>query len=106
MNILDLLILLPIAFFAYRGFKNGLIREVLGIAGIVLGVFLAFRYMDEAGVYIQLFFGEHVEYVPFVADFIIFIGSLVVVTGLALMPKKLFVAIQLHFMNRATGLVF
>src|SRR5690625_7700146 len=59
MNILDLLILLPIAFFAYRGFKNGLIREVLGIVGIVLGVFLAFRYMDEAGAYIQPFFGEY-----------------------------------------------
>ncbi|HLR30869.1 MAG TPA: CvpA family protein, partial [Fodinibius sp.] len=95
MNILDLLILLPIAFFAYRGFKNGLIREVLGIVGIVLGVFLAFRYMDEAGAYIQPFFGEYVEYVPFVAAFIIFIGTLVVVNVLALMTKKVLDAIQL-----------
>lgn len=106
MNILDLLILLPIAFFAYRGFKNGLIKEVLSIAGIVLGVFLTFRYMDEAGASIQPFFGNDAAYVPFMAAFIIFIGTLIAVNIVAVVARKVLETIRLNFLNRATGLAF
>lgn len=106
MNTLDLLIILPIAFFAYRGFVNGFVKEVLGIIGIVLGVFLTFRYMDEAGAYIQPFFENNTVYVPFVAAFFIFIGTLIAVNILASLSSKLLEAIQLSFINRATGLAF
>ncbi|SMO45516.1 CvpA family protein [Fodinibius sediminis] len=106
MNILDLLIVLPILFFAYRGFKNGLIEEVLSIAGIILGVFLTFRYMEEAGTYIQPFFEGNSEYVPFVAAFIIFIGTLIAVNLVAYISKKMLQTIHLNFINRASGLAF
>lgn len=106
MNLLDLLIVLPIAFFAYRGFKNGLIREVLSIVGIVLSVFLTFRYMDEAGTYIQPYIENNAAYVPFIAAFIILIGTLVAVNIVAVLARKLLETIQLNFINRATGLAF
>lgn len=106
MNTLDFLIVLPIIFFAYRGFKNGLIKEVLSIIGIVLGVFLTFQYMEEAGTYIQPFFEDNADYIPFVAAFIIFIGTLLAVNLVAIAARKVLETIQLNFINRVTGLAF
>ena len=106
MNILDFLILLPIAFFAYRGFKNGLIHEVLGIVGIILAVFLTFQYMDAAASYIRPFFEEGASYIPFVAALLIFIGTLVIVNIIAFASKKFLETIRLNFINRIAGLGF
>ena len=106
MNILDFLILLPVAFFAYRGFKNGLIHEVLGIVGIILAVFLTFQYMDPAAEYIRPFFEENASYIPFVAALLIFIGTLVIVNTVAFISKKFLETIRLNFINRIAGLAF
>lgn len=106
MNILDFLILLPVAFFAYRGFANGLIKEVFSIVGIVLAVFLTFQYMDEAGDYIQPFFEQDAAYVPFVAALLIFIGTLIIVNVVAYVSKKVLETIQLSIINRTAGLAF
>lgn len=106
MNILDFLILLPIAYFGYRGFRNGFVREVLSILGIVLAVFLTFRYMDEAGSYIKPFLGAHAAYVPFAAALLIFIGTLIVVNIVAKIGQKLLETVHLSSLNRIGGLAF
>lgn len=106
MNILDFLILLPIAYFGYRGFRNGLIHEVLGIIGIVLAVFLTFHYMDEASAYIQPYFETNAGYVPFVAALLIFIGTLIIVNIIAQLLQKVLETIHLNILNRIAGLVF
>lgn len=106
MNILDFLILLPIAFFGYRGFKNGFVQEVLGIVGIILGVFLTFQYMHSAGEYLRPYLSEYETYIPFIAALLIFITTLVVVNIIAYAASKLLEAIQLNFINRIAGLSF
>ncbi|MGA1464993.1 MAG: CvpA family protein, partial [Balneolaceae bacterium] len=42
------MLLIPIALFAWRGFSNGIVGEVLGIAGLIVSVFLTFAYMKPA----------------------------------------------------------
>lgn len=106
MNILDFLILLPIAYFGYRGFRNGIISEVLSIIGIILGVFLTFQYMEEVSSYIQPFFDAEASYVPFVAALLIFIGTLIVVNLIAHLTQKVLETIHLNFLNRLAGLAF
>ncbi len=106
MNLLDLLIFLPILFFCYRGFVNGIIKEVLSIAGIILAVFFTFRYMDEAGSLLRPFFTENAGYIPFISGALIFIGTLVAVHALAFLSKKFLESINLNFINRISGLAF
>lgn len=106
MNILDFLILLPIAYFGYRGFRNGIIREVLSIAGILLAVFLTFHYMDETSSYIQPFFEANAAYVPFVAALLIFIGTLIIVNIIARLAQKVLQTFHLNIINRIAGLAF
>ena len=46
MNLIDILVLIPLCWYGFRGFKNGLIYEIVSIAAIVLGVWFAYRFSD------------------------------------------------------------
>lgn len=106
MNLIDFLILIPIAYFAYRGFVNGIIKEVLSIIGIILGVFLTFQYMDPVGAAINPLFEEGASFVPFISAIIIFVGTLSIVHLAAFLSKKFLETIKLNFINRIAGAIF
>lgn len=106
MNLLDFLILLPIAYYCFRGFKNGLLQEVFSIIGIILGVFLTFRYMEYVSSYISPYFEEGASYIPFISATIIFVGTLVVVNVAAYLGRKLLETVKLNMLNRLAGAFF
>lgn len=106
MNLLDFLIFIPILFFCYRGIKNGLIGEVLGIVGIILAVFFTFQYMDEVAEWIRPLFEADADYVIFVAGAIIFFFTLIVVQIIEFLIVKVLAAIKLHTVNRILGAFF
>lgn len=106
MNLLDFLIFIPILYFCYRGVRNGLIGEVLGMAGIILGVFLTFHYMNDVADYIRPLFEGDPNYLPFVAGAIIFLGTLIVVQIIALLLKRFLEMIKLNVINRILGFFF
>lgn len=106
MNLLDCLILLPIAYFCYRGFMNGIIKEVLSIVGIVLAVFLTFQYMEPVGNAIRPLFEDNSSVIPFVSALIIFIGTVGVVNLVAFLSKKFLETIKLNAVNRVAGAGF
>lgn len=106
MNLLDVVILLPLLYFGYRGFVNGFIKEVLSILGIVLAVFLTFEYMNTVTALIRPYFSGEASYIPFVAGAILFIGTIAVVQLLAHLFKKALEAVNLNFLNRLSGMAF
>ncbi len=106
MSLIDFLILIPLAYFAYRGFANGIIKEVLSIVGIILGVFLTFQYMDPVGEAIKPLFEEDASFVPFISAIIIFVGTLSLVHLAAYLSKKFLETIKLNFVNRVAGAAF
>lgn len=106
MNLLDFLILIPICFFCYRGFVNGIIKEVLSIVGIILAVFLTFQYMDAVGSLIRPLFSENAGYIPFVSGALIFTGTVAAVQLIAYLAKKFLETVKLNFVNRLAGLAF
>lgn len=106
MSLLDFLIVLPIALFTYRGFINGIIKEVLSIVGIILAVFLTFQYMEPVGKAISPLFDEKSSYIPFVSALLIFLGTVAVVNLVAFISKKILETIQLNFLNRIAGAGF
>jgi len=44
MNLIDIIILVILCFFAIKGLVRGLVNEAASLAGLVLGGFLAYRY--------------------------------------------------------------
>jgi membrane protein required for colicin V production len=106
MNLLDFLIFIPVLYFCYRGMRNGLIGEVLGIAGIILAVFLTFHYMNEVAETIRPLFEGDPNYLPFVAGAIIFFGTLVIIQVIALLIGRFLKAVKLNIINRILGFLF
>lgn len=106
MNLLDFLIFIPILYFCYRGIQNGLVGELLGIAGIILGVYLTFHYMDEGADVIRPLIEGDPSYLPFVAAAIIFFGTLLILQILALLLHRFLELIKLNAINRILGFFF
>ena len=53
MNALDLILIFPLIWAGFRGFKNGLITEVVSIAALVGDIYLALHYTDSIAQYIH-----------------------------------------------------
>ncbi|MEO1022278.1 MAG: CvpA family protein [Bacteroidota bacterium] len=107
MIIVDLIIAAPIAYFAFRGALNGLVKEILNIVGIVLAVFLTFQYMDALSVILVPFFQEEQSaYIPFLSAILIFIGTLILIALISFLTKKLLEATNLSTVNRIFGSLF
>ncbi len=107
MEILDLIIAVPLLYFAYKGAVNGFVKEVLNIIGITLAIFLTFKYMDALSVLIEPFFEDQAAtYIPFLSAALLFLGTLCVVGLVAYLTKELLKAVKLSALNRLLGAAF
>ncbi|HEY7163189.1 MAG TPA: CvpA family protein [Candidatus Binatia bacterium] len=61
MNWIDLILVMVLALFGFRGYFRGLFREVFSVVGLVAGFTLAVRYDDR----IATLFHEHWDLPPF-----------------------------------------
>jgi len=52
MTLLDYLVLIPICWFAFLGFRKGLIYELTSILALVLGVWAAYRFSDSIALWL------------------------------------------------------
>lgn len=105
MNFLDLIILIPIAYFAYRGFVNGFIKEVVGIIGIVLAVYITFEYMGTLSGIVAPYV-ENRDRATVVTGLVMFLGIVILVQLTGVLLQKFFEAIKLGIVNQLAGLLF
>jgi membrane protein required for colicin V production len=104
-NWLDMMLLIPIALFAWRGFSNGIVGEVLGIAGLIVSVFLTFAYMKPAAALFEPYF-DTADYAVIAAGTVIFVGTLIVFQLAAWLLKSILKLAKLNLVNRLAGLGF
>lgn len=57
MNLVDLIIVALVAIGAFRGLRRGLVRSVLGLAGLVIGLVLASQLYRPLADYLELHYG-------------------------------------------------
>lgn len=46
MNWIDIIVLIPLCWFAYKGLKNGFLQELISLCALFLGVFISFKFSD------------------------------------------------------------
>jgi len=107
-NTFDAIVLSITVILAIKGFFNGIIKEISGLVGIVLGIYLGSVYYSQAGNYIN----SHIFNIPNesainVVGFVsIFILSWIVVVVLGLIVSKIIKIAQLGILDRIGGLIF
>ncbi len=52
MNLIDYIVLIPLCWFAFMGFRKGLIYELTSILALVLGVWASYRFSDSLALWL------------------------------------------------------
>ena len=102
MNWLDIVIIVVVAFLGFAGLRQGLIRTVFGIAGLIGGIFLAGRYYDELAAFL---FPSGATWGNIAAYVIIAIATLVVAGVIGWLLAKLVNFAALGWLDRLVGLI-
>jgi membrane protein required for colicin V production len=102
MNWLDIVIIVVIVLLGIAGLRQGMIRTVFGIAGLIGGIFLAGRYYDELA---ALLFPSGATWGNIAAYAIIAIATLVVASVIGWLLAKLVNFAALGWLDRVMGFI-
>ena len=106
MNILDIIILIPVAWMAFRGFSKGLIIEVATLVALILGIYLSINFSYVAGNFLVEQFDLTTKYLHIIAFIVTFIGVVLVVHLIGKILEKVINIVALGLINKLLGGVF
>lgn len=106
MNFLDALIILPLCYAAYRGFKHGFIIEVFTLMALVLGLYAGIHFSDLVSDFMKRSFGWHSKWLPVLSFTFVFlaVGAMVYFAGKAL--ERVVRVASLTPINKFLGVFF
>lgn len=105
-NYIDIILAIPLLWFCFKGFKNGLIIEAASLAALILGVYGAYRFSGYTAAVLIEKMGLESEYISLISFAITFILIVIAVHFLAKLLDRLIKAVALGFVNRLLGLIF
>ncbi|MEO1053882.1 MAG: CvpA family protein [Bacteroidota bacterium] len=89
MSTIDIIILIPLLWGAYRGFQKGLILELLMIAALILGIVLGFKLIYFGMDLLNDHFEMNGQLLPYISFIIIFLLAVFLVSMVGKWFKKL-----------------
>jgi len=105
MNPVDIVILVLIVYAAVRGFMKGVIKELAGIVGILLGIWVSVAFSGFTANFLHTQFGVEGSLIKPSAFIITFIVALVLVKFLASLIDKLLSTIGLSILVKISGVI-
>ncbi|MDR0544881.1 MAG: CvpA family protein [Odoribacteraceae bacterium] len=106
MNYVDIILLVPLLYGAFRGLSRGFIVEVFTLVALVAGIYLALRWSASLEGILQDFVAIPAAYAYHVAFAIIFIMVVLAVHLLGKMLTKIASFAALGFLNHLAGMLF
>ncbi len=103
MNFLDLLLILPIAWFAYKGFSKGFVMELFSIAAVLVGIYACIHFTDWTAGWLKKTFTESWATAAICVYIITFCGAFAGVYFFGKLIEKLFKAGGMGLLNKFAG---
>ena len=102
MEILDILLILPLLYGAWKGFQKGFIMELFTILALVVGLYAAFNFSDKFSKHMEFGKVAH-SYMPAISFIVLFllVGAMVYFGGKAL--EQVLKIAQLSAFNKVVG---
>jgi membrane protein required for colicin V production len=84
MNTLDLLILIPLAWGAFNGYRKGLLIEIVGVAAFVIAMIVGFKFLRFGTDLLAPYFTAELvrRFLPFIGFSVIFFPTIFMVNRL------------------------
>lgn len=106
MNLLDILLIIPLVWMAWRGFNKGLIIEMATLLALILGIYAAIHFSSIAGEFLDQHFTIAEKYLSIISFIITFLIVVLIVVGIGKLIEKVIDLIALGFINRILGSAF
>ncbi len=106
MNFLDIIIIIPIIWFIYRGYKRGFVIELASLAALILGIYVAIHYSGNFTSFLESFLDLQKRYINIIAFILTFIAVVIVVMFIGKILEKIIKVVMLGLVNRIIGAVF
>ncbi|MEZ5198965.1 MAG: CvpA family protein [Bacteroidales bacterium] len=106
MNYIDIILIIPIIWFAYQGFRHGLIIELASLVALILGIYAAMYFSHYAGNFLTNSLGIETEYLPVISFILTFVVVVILVYVVGKILEKLINMVALGFLNKMAGAVF
>ena len=106
MSIVDILILIPLGYAAWKGFQHGIIIEVFTLLALLVGIYAGIHVSDVTANWMKNSLGWDSEYLPVIAFTITFLGIGAMVYFAGKMIEQFVKVTNLTPINKAFGIVF
>ncbi len=106
MNFVDIIIIVPLIYAAWVGFKKGLVIEVFTLLALLVGIYAGIHFSDWTSELIKDNMDIEGKYLPVVAFTLTFlaVGAMVFFAGK--MIERMLKVVNLSPLNKAFGLLF
>jgi membrane protein required for colicin V production len=104
MNHVDIILVIPLAIGAIRGFARGFVMEAAALIGLIAGVFLAALIADILGKIAAELFDWNVMTFKIIIFVVIFVIVVLLINMAAKFIEKLFKLTGLNIINRIAGI--
>ena len=105
-GMLDLILIIPILWFTYKGFSKGLIIELATLVALLLGIYIAANFSSYTADYLREQMDFHSKYMSIISFSITFIGVVLLVMLFGKSLEKVVNLLLLSFVNKLLGAVF
>ena len=106
MNYLDIIISILLLLFGWKGFRKGLIIEVVTLLAFAVGIYGALHFSDFTAEHLQDFMEINPQYLNTIAFVLTFILLVIAVNLIGRWVANLIKALNLNFFNKLGGAVF
>jgi membrane protein required for colicin V production len=105
MSVLDIVLIIPLLWFGFKGFKNGIIIEIASLLAFIVAAYLAFKFSCYVTQQLNLH-GFTGRLLPLLAIIITFIAAYLLIKASSKLLDKLAKALALGILTRIGGLFF
>lgn len=104
MNFIDIIIIVPLIYAAWRGFKKGLVIEIFTLLALLVGIYAGIHFSDWTSDLIIQNFKIEGRYLPVVAFTLTFlaVGAMVFFAGKVI--ERMLKLVSLSLLNKLLGL--
>lgn len=106
MNYIDIIISILLLLAVYKGFKNGLIKEIISLISLVAGIYIAVNFSFYIEKYLSKSLSKYDEFVSIISFLLVFLIVFISLKLAGVIMSKLASSMQLGLLNKSLGLFF
>lgn len=106
MNVIDIIILIILAWGAFRGFTQGFVLQIVTFIALILGIWASLYFADDMSVFLTRNFDVTGKYLPVLSFVLIFVLVIVIAHLIGMLLTRFLEMAKLGWLNRLGGIAF